>query len=126
MLLIIVSSLSGINFCSVFELCAHIKTLRAPFVALRVIPVSTTTPPAAAGGSRGGGVGVAVAAHSTTHTHTPVLGAAAFIKFCCVCGGGEGRKEGGSLALTAGVACYFNKLQVESGERGQGKSRRQI
>lgn len=67
------SSLLGINFCSVFELCAHIKTLRAPFVALRVIPVSTTTPPAAtaaAGGSRVGVVGVAVAAHSTTQgTH---------------------------------------------------------
>lgn len=31
---------------------------------------------------------------------------------------------GGSLALTAGVACYFNKLQVESGsKRGRSRSR---
>lgn len=58
------------------------------------------------------------------HTHA-CLGAAAFIKFCCVPGGGgSDGGAGGGLALTAGVACYFNKLQVESGsKRGRSRSR---
>lgn len=64
---------------------------------------------------------MAVAAHSTTQgadTHTPVWGLRPLLNSAVCLKEEAGLGAGAGLALTAGVACYFNKLQVESGSKG--------